>query len=925
MKTCAILLALTAVGVCPGGTVSWKPGVGGIFDWLDGANWNGGAAPASTDIATFGARPSGDQTILVTNDQTVAYLSACFGGEGGGVTTLKGCGTGSLTVSDATSTSYRFFLQHGPLVFDGLKVVADVAQSRIGCGGVGYYSSVVFTNGASFESHGDVHVGENEAGAGGRVTLEEGTSFLVHGKEVYLAYARPGVLWVDGGRLCVTNAGTFRSGWRGEGYCRLNSGEISVRDSTEQIPMYLGVSATSRADDSPYQAHVAGGLLMVCGGRAATPNSTEIAFGSYGRQIADFYCDGGHVDFGASSFKLGDVGGAGNVRTTLTVDGDGHFTAYLLGIRGQGATASGSTCVNLNGNGILELTRGFATYGNTTVAPTINFNGGTLMFRSKYSHKNFWSDSDLEGVRQVVYPGGATIRLEDYDAEVTANPRPAGGWGVKSIALASGGSEYNAPPIVTISGGSGSNATAIAILRKDRTVERFVVTCPGEGYAADDVLSVTLSEGTYGGSGAQAGTVTLAENTLPAIRKTGPYALLQKTPSAWTGELHINEGNLVFSKNGSTESTAGVFLPDAAQIQAVCTNVAGKTASYGIGTLVAYGGAGSLLPVVDESDRTVPAASTAIGDATLDMSDFRRVNGGVVFIPSTNHFHLSLASSQLAASEADGGVVNGLIYTKTAEGYGFPATDLLTRNPDGTLSAPPSDMSAIPASGANWTPAESGTFEGVSRLGSVRLSMSMGMCEVALSNANPVEVASGMILLRRPQGHNAAFRVTGGGALTTSNPGGFVLSGPCYQTYGRTHSQYPESTQQRYIDFATVRNFRVGPFADHVQGNKVSVTVAGRRFDSPESGMLASLEEDVASTFSGGLYLVNGGVVVKDDRKLVARDIPRAGAVGCGDQNHQDRSGRHASFLARRVRIGDRRKDRRLRRSPDRRLRVVWA
>ena len=76
--------------------------------------------------------------------------------------------------------------------------------------------------------------------------------------------------------------------------------------------------------------------------------------------------------------------------------------------------------------------------------------------------------------------------------------------GVQSIAVTNGGEGYSEAPAVTITGGVGAGAYAVATINDDGEVDEIIVISPGEGYTDDgeDAVSVTLSGG--GGSGATA-------------------------------------------------------------------------------------------------------------------------------------------------------------------------------------------------------------------------------------------------------------------------------------------------------------------------------------------------------------------------------------------------------------------------------------
>lgn len=74
--------------------------------------------------------------------------------------------------------------------------------------------------------------------------------------------------------------------------------------------------------------------------------------------------------------------------------------------------------------------------------------------------------------------------------------------GVSPNIIVTNGGQYSGTPTVTISGGSGSGATAIANMT-DGVVTSVTLTNPGTGYLATDILTITFSGGTPA-----AGTIT---------------------------------------------------------------------------------------------------------------------------------------------------------------------------------------------------------------------------------------------------------------------------------------------------------------------------------------------------------------------------------------------------------------------------------
>lgn len=235
----------------------------------------------------------------------------------------------------------------------------------------------------------------------------------------------------------------------------------------------------------------------------------------------------------------------------------------LLNALGGGATRSlnmmNSTgnllsAVNLNG-GRLIANRIRQNANGLTV---LGFNGGTLQANGGITQTQF-----LQGLTSAfVYANGATI--DSSNAVITiAQPllAPASS-GVASIGVTSGGAGYVGPPVVVLSGGGGTGATAIAQVNLTLghpafgQITNFLVTSAGSGYSS--APSVTL----VGGGAllaATPGLPVLSANVSGGLTKRGVGQLTLAATNTYGGVTTIENGSLVMG-NAAALSTGALRM-----------------------------------------------------------------------------------------------------------------------------------------------------------------------------------------------------------------------------------------------------------------------------------------------------------------------------------------------------------------------------
>ncbi|RYD70858.1 MAG: PEP-CTERM sorting domain-containing protein, partial [Verrucomicrobiaceae bacterium] len=345
---------------------------------------------------------------------------------------------------------------------------------------------IVTTNGSA-----DLTVGGNIKGTGFGITKAGPGELVLAGANSYT-----GMTVVSGGTLTVTGSINAPN--------TANIGQISVGTTFENAVMRI-VGGTVNASKSAAPGMVVGnapggaGVLLMEGGLLNAPgevwvgsplggsgsmtvNAGSVTSGSWipvGRNgSGTLNVNGGSVTVNGQNFSLGSFGGAnGDVNltggTTTTTSTAANQGIFIVGEGGTGVlTVSGSAALNLSGALGVQLARGGTgngyvnLNGGTITTPAVtkgagtigvfSFNGGTL--RPTASNAAFMTGLTAAYVLQ----GGANIDTNGQNITIAQPLNAPFEKGISAISVLEGGSGYIHAPVVRISGGIGTGATAVA-------------------------------------------------------------------------------------------------------------------------------------------------------------------------------------------------------------------------------------------------------------------------------------------------------------------------------------------------------------------------------------------------------------------------------------------------------------------------------
>ncbi|HNX33859.1 MAG TPA: hypothetical protein PKM57_04480 [Kiritimatiellia bacterium] len=846
---------------------TWLPSAGGSYEWTNTAYWSGGALPGAADQAQMRTtgQTGGDQTIHLANPASVQTFYP-----------------GSMDVSpyaqvftgSSVSPLQFFRVMGGNAVFENTVNLSG----NVGYIGYVYKAGVTLrkqgllslTNGAS------LYVGHRFSASypGGPASLfiEDDAAVRLRGTSNAWAgaftvgvlgisgyVAPPGRVWQTGGLLDAESYWIL--GHSADGYYRLGGGEVRLPTTAEGVVNGAGVHRLGSGAATYALLHVSGGTFNLpkvaqVGGEfhigsqtiaAATPAYSEV------------YLSGGLFSAPDRPVALASwiTTSAGTVahQATLTVDGTAELYGRNVGVGNTLSPAVRAT-LNLNG-GLLNLNYYLSRFGNAANQAALNFNGGTLYWRTQ---PGTGANSPLSGITNTtVFSRGGTLDTGAATIMTDTPFRTAKGYGVGAVTLLNGGSDYGAAPRVAISGGSGSNATAVAVMKRDGGVERVVVTCPGEGYLAGDTLTVSFVTTSAYGSGAQA-SATLSQNTPGTFRKAGSGTWQVKQPNPFDGVVKVMDGylNLTdaggFPALGKLQLTGGMFQSFSNQSDRVSPSAVLEIGGEGYAPVYRAVRPEDGLTNIQHFAGLAAAAGQSSLDSTggngvseVHFGSYDREGALVGFTPlASNRVWFSanvLTDGSPLSPSTVSPVVAGFL---TADGL-----NLLERDPaSGYLQT--ATLSGTAGADNNFLVPAGVSTVSVAEANSVVFADVSSSAEFYFNTNGPAQVRSGMIVSRSRLAQVKRVGTLDGGSLTTEVAGGLVI-------YDRENADRRASGGYggRYLISAAL--------ADPAADRPLAVTVAGGRF-TPLSGALVRFMK--ANTFSGGLYLANGGVWFDGDSML---------------------------------------------------------
>lgn len=388
-----------------------------------------------------------------------------------------------------------------------------------------------------------MHVGNSGKGV---LVLKDNTLFR---EKLYLGNnaSGTGAVYQAGSSVFTNWCGTGQDGrWgvSGYGYYELAAGSL-VNMGYQQ----LGVNATGI------------GILIQKGGTIEQLGtfSGYMALSRGGAGVV--YTEGGTFTSVPLLRVGGDGSGASSGYGAFTVDATGQVTVMnnLDMCYGSTTLHNRLALLNLNG-GMFSANQVIKHNVPTNSFAYVNFDGGTYKARQ---HGTLIASGSGSPDAVNLFAGGVTVDTAGFNTAIPVPLRAPVGNGVTDINLASAGADYIGPPMVTITGGGGVGASAIAQFDSTtRTLTGIRVTSPGVGYMGTPTIS--LAGG--GGTGAVA-SASIGANISGGLVKTGAGTLALAGGSTYKGETDVNEGTLILPSSGSLATGAVINVANGATLK----------------------------------------------------------------------------------------------------------------------------------------------------------------------------------------------------------------------------------------------------------------------------------------------------------------------------------------------------------------------
>ncbi|QJE97300.1 beta strand repeat-containing protein [Luteolibacter luteus] len=362
-----------------------------------------------------------------------------------------------------------------------------------------------------------------------------------------------GRILIDGGTLAATKntspSVAIATAANSQGFLKMTTGSITT---TSEFHIGRGQTGSFSAYTQTGGTLTSGNWLVVGlnndravlnqSGGSITVSTNRMTIGA-----------GGNASIGVANLSGGTFTSVAGTNTgvfvgengtgTLNVSGTANVSLATNGGATSGTLQFGGNAVSLAGNvnllggsiSAFAVTKGASTAG---AVYRMNFNGGTL--KAAMANPGFFAD--LANTEAYVYGGGGTVDNGGNAITISEPLLAPVGNGVSATGLTVSGGGYQDTPLVTITGGGGTGATAVATIDASGNLTGIEITNPGINYISAPTFA--LLGGGVGNTGALGGAATLVPNASGGMTFTGAGATRVGGTNTFTGPIAVNQGKL---------------------------------------------------------------------------------------------------------------------------------------------------------------------------------------------------------------------------------------------------------------------------------------------------------------------------------------------------------------------------------------------